>query len=148
MSKKDDARLARKAEKQAIVTSRPFPGSAGAPVVPSKTEVSPLVSVSFIHAEPGGDRCLSRCGGDDIRHVVDCLRQLCSLSWTQVYSHKGLGWGVIPDTSLAFTRPQSVDKALPICEVRFSGKGRIFGVTRQSVYHVLWFDPGHDGTGR
>lgn len=147
MSKRAAARLARRAEKRQIVTSRPAPGGPG-PVVPKTAEQPPYVSVSFVYCDPGGDRCLSHCNADDVRAVVDALRQLCCLTWPQVYAHKGLGYDVIPDTSLKFTRPQAVDKALDIAEVRFSGKGRIFGVSRGNVFHMVWFDPDHDGTGR
>lgn len=147
MGKYSEQRANKKAERHAYQTSRPAPGSGKAPAITTVAQ-APNVSVSFRYAEPGGKQCLSQCGSDHTKDVIDTLRILCSLTWTQVHGHKGLGWCEIPDHSISFTRPQEIDQQIKIAEIRCSQKGRIWGFNQRTVFHILWFDPDHDGTGR
>lgn len=139
------ARQAQRAERTKLVVSRPMPGQAFVDDVPER---EPLVTMSFQWAKPGKDMCLSRCTTEQVCAVIDCLRMMSSLTWTGVFGLKGLDYKNIEDDALSFQRPASVDKAVPISQVRFSGKGRIYGANHGGVFHLIRFDPDHDGTGR
>lgn len=143
MSSRAEKRRQRRAEKHAIQTSRPTPGG---PIDVPKDQPSPKVNISFEYARAGAKLCLSHCEAEDVKRVTDCLRKMCSLTWLGLSSSDGLRYKEIPDTSLKFDRPDHVDKALPFTEVRFSQKGRVWGVRSGGSFHVVWFDPNHEVT--
>jgi hypothetical protein len=110
------------------------------------------VTVSFQFVEPGGTYCLSRCTSDEVREAMDCLRQLTTLSWQQVLNtggkgmnKAGLGCTRYPDSALqGVSRPATVGQDPPLFGVRASQRFRIFGVLRNHIYFVLWFDRNHE----
>lgn len=144
MSRKAEKRKQGRAEKNAIQASRPTPGG---PIEVPTEQPSPKVNISFEYIKAGDTLCLSRCDSEDVKRVADCLRKMCSLTWLGLSSSDGLRYKEIPDTSLRFDRPDHVDKALPFTEVRFSQKGRVWGVRSGGSFHVVWFDPNHEVTG-
>lgn len=120
-----------------------------------KPRPSPLhtpVGLSFRHAQPGDDFCLSRCQPHKVREYVDCLRQLTTLTWQQVLQTGGkgankAGRGYTPYTDDALrhvSRPAWLSEDIRIAAVRASRKVRLFGCYVDHVFYVLWFDRGHD----
>ncbi len=111
------------------------------------------VSVSFRHVVQPGDRfCLSTFHHDEVREVVDCLRQLNTLTWQQVLQqsgkgpHKaGLAYTLYPDHALQrVSRPSIISPEIRIAAIRASQKIRVFGVYIEHVFYILWFDRNHE----
>ncbi|MCI0681368.1 MAG: hypothetical protein L0Y71_04625 [Gemmataceae bacterium] len=121
-------------------------------VLPPKRIQTP-VSVSFRHVvQPGDAFCLSTLGQDEVREVVDCLRQLNTLTWQQILQQSGKGprkaglaYTLYPDHALrGVSRPAVISPDIRIAAVRASQKIRVFGVYIEHVFHILWFDRNHE----
>ena len=110
------------------------------------------VSVSFRHAVCGGDFCLSSSTPDEVRGVIDCLRQLTTMTWYDVLrsggkggGKAGLGYEAYSDSALKrASRPDFLSKELKISGIRASQKYRVFGFYHDHIFHILWFDRNHD----
>jgi hypothetical protein len=116
--------------------------------------VNPLhqpVSVSFRYIAAGAEHCLSKCIEDDVREVMDCLRQLTTLTWMQVLqtagkgeNKAGLAYTPYGDDSLkGVSRPQNLSPEIRIAGIRASQRVRVFGAYRDHVFYLLWFDKDH-----
>lgn len=122
------------------------------PPRPQLNRMHTPVALSFRRAVPGGAFCLSHCGKDDVREVVDCLRQVTTMTWQQVLQTAGKGEN---KAGLAFTpyrdedlkkvsRPLWLDGDVKIAGLRASQSIRVFGAYLDHTFYVLWFDPNHD----
>ncbi len=117
---------------------------------PEPKRVHSPLAVSFRHADPGGDFCLSTCDKDEVRQVVDALRRLTTMTWQQVQqsggkgeNKKGLGYTNYPDDALRVARPPAVSRDIPIAGFRASQRMRVFGFHIDYTFYVLWFDREH-----
>lgn len=122
------------------------------PVPPPKDDrLHRPVTLSFEHYSAGAAYCLSLCTPDEVREAMDCLRQLTTLSWEQVLrsggkggNKAGLGCTAYRDADLTGAiRPPAIKTEFRIYGVRATQRFRIFGVYRDHVFVVLWFDRGH-----
>jgi hypothetical protein len=121
----------------------PQNGRASPPIPVIKTPVS----LSYMYVTPGHDFCLSDCERSEIKDVMDCLRQLTTMTWLEVRNsaNGGLNFTEYADGSLhKVTRPSKISKELPISGIRASDKFRVFGVYQGHIYYVLWFDRNHE----
>lgn len=109
------------------------------------------VGVSFKSVTAGDSFCLSHCTQDEVREVVDCLRQLTTNSWQQVLqsggkgqNKAGLAYSPYNDDAIKkVTRPAWLSQDIKIAAVRATQKMRVFGVYIDHVFFVLWFDREH-----
>ncbi len=109
-------------------------------------------SVSFRYVEKGGSFCPSRCTQDEVREIVDCLRQFTTMSWQQVLNSggkggrkAGLGYTVYADGVLrGVARPEAMRYAGSIFGIRASQKMRIFAIYDDHLVYLLWFDRNHE----
>lgn len=108
------------------------------------------VGLSFRYAEKG-NTCLSVCAKDDVREVVDCLRQLTTMDWQQVLqtggkgpNKAGLAYTPYPDEALTKSRPIWLAQDVKIASIRGSSSVRVFGAYIDHIFYVIWFDPEHD----
>ncbi len=76
---------------------------------------------------------------------------LSQMTWEQLRSQGGrpgnkvgLAYTVYDDHFLNVSRPAQVSPDLKIAGVRASSKMRIFGVSIEQVFHVIWFDRNHE----
>jgi hypothetical protein len=69
------------ARKNHIKPSRSLP-----PTAPRPAAAAPLarVSISFENTQLKGDYCLSKCETREVVDALDCLRQMCMLTWLDV----------------------------------------------------------------
>jgi hypothetical protein len=110
------------------------------------------VSLSFRHISPGRNYCLSECSPDNVRHCMDCFRQMTTMSKIDLFNsggknqhQAGLGFKKYDDNCLEkVQRPQSLSLEIPIYAVRATQKFRVFGGFSEGVFSVLWFDPNHE----
>lgn len=117
---------------------------------PQKQIHSP-VSVSFKHFDHGGHHCFQHCNNDELRQVMDCLRQLTIMSWLQVRNtggkrgkKTGLGFTPYGDGDLnGVNRPATLSSDLQIVGVRGTDKMRVYGAHSDGVFYLLWFDRNH-----
>lgn len=118
--------------------------------VPEKPIHKP-VRLSFEYIKAGKDFCLSHSDKNEIKEVMDCLRQLTAMSWYDVLNtggkkgrKDGLGHTIYEDNALrCVSRPQQVSRDIHISAVRASSKYRVFGFYFEHVYYLLWFDRNH-----
>jgi hypothetical protein len=114
----------------------------------------PQVRLSFEHINPGDHFCLSLCDADDVRHAVDCLLRMTTMTWSQVYGtatknraeKKGMHWTTYEDYALKVPRPATIGKDHRISGIRAGEKYRIFGFRFEDCFYVIWFDPNHTVT--
>ena len=124
-----------------------------APSLSPKVQVHPLhipVKISFRLYESGNTYCLCEAEKDDIKHFMDSLRKLSSMTWQQVRDQggrpgnkTGLAYTNYSDNSLSIERPANVSSDLEIGGFRAGSASRVFGVAIENVFHVIWFDPHH-----
>ncbi len=76
---------------------------------------------------------------------------LSQMTWDQVRAQSGkpgnkvgLAYTTYEDHLLNVARPAHVSSELRIAGLRASGKLRVFGVTVEQVFHILWFDRNHE----
>lgn len=109
------------------------------------------VGISFRYVCAGADYCLSKFEADDVREVMDCLRQLTTLTWMQVLQQggkgenkTGLGYTPYADEILKHvSRPKNLSPDVSIAGIRASQRLRIFGAYQDHVFYLLWFDRDH-----
>lgn len=128
-------------------TSKPAPNTS------PKIQLHPLhvnIKISFDLYESGNTYCLCEAEKGDIKHFMDSLRKLSSMTWQQVRDQggkpgnkTGLAYTNYPDHLLSMKRPANVSLDLEIAGFRAGSASRVFGVTIDNVFHVLWFDPHH-----
>lgn len=118
--------------------------------VPGKPIHTP-VRLSFEYIQAGKDFCLSNSEKGEVKEVMDCLRQLTSLSWYNVLctggkggKKDGLGHTPYKDHELRIKRPATLSLDIQISAVRASKKYRVFGCYLEHVYYLLWFDRNHE----
>jgi hypothetical protein len=129
------------------------------PLATDSRETPPLptlrrpVRLSFEYAaKTGAEFCLCHMKKDELKDVADCLRQLTTMPWQDVWrsggkpgTKTGLGYTVYDDGDLRHvTRPQRLDPAIRIFGVRLSRRGMVFGAyTKEHWVYILWFDREH-----
>lgn len=109
------------------------------------------VRLSFEHVSTGDALCLSLAGRDDVRHAMECLRKMTSMTWMQVYQtatkdpakKSGIHWNPYEDAAITVNRPAHVSDEHKITGIRAGDKYRIFGFRFKAYFYVLWFDPEH-----
>ena len=109
------------------------------------------VSISYRYVQPGHKFCLCHCQKAEIRDVADCLHQLTTLAWEQVWrsggrrgNKQGLGYTPYDDSDLHHVnRPADFSPDIQIAGIRASRKMRVFGGHKDHVFFVLWFDRNH-----
>jgi hypothetical protein len=133
------------------VAKKPKPLATDARQVKPVLPLHVPIKLSFDLYKPGDTFCLSHCERDEVRIFMDCLRMLSQMTWVQVWAQGGkpgnkvgLAHTFYDDSSLNVGRPANVSPELKIVGLRASGKYRIFGVTIEQVFHVIWFDRNHD----
>ncbi len=127
-------------------------GSKPEPPRPAVNRIHTPVSISFARVAIRDQFCLSHCNPAGVREVVDCLRQLTTLSWQQVLqtggkgkNKAGLGYTPYPDTVLTrVSRPTWLSDDIRIAGLRASREIRIFGFYIDHTFYVLWFDRNHE----
>jgi hypothetical protein len=103
-----------------------------------------------LYAKKGDRYCLSCSESRELPDVVDCLRQLTTLSFLDVMKTGGgerVGLGYTPyrdDELRGVTRPSGLDPDVQIAGVRATQRYRIFGAHKEGVFYLLWFDRSHD----
>jgi hypothetical protein len=118
---------------------------------PIKPVHRPL-ALSFRYADVRGRYCLSCSEAQELPDVVDCLRQLTTLSFLQVMQTGGRGGGKVglgytpyrDDQLRGVSRPAGLDPDVQIAGVRATERYRIFGAHIDGVFYLLWFDRNHD----
>jgi hypothetical protein len=79
---------------------------------------------------------------------MDALRQVTSLSWSNISRHAGLRLKWLDEPGLTgVCRPEWLSQDVRIGEVRASDRFRILGYRDGNDFVVLWFDPDHQATG-
>lgn len=130
----------------------PSRARSSSPIVKPAKEPEARVTLSFKHVAPGDKQCLSHCQKNDVRAAMECFRKVTELTWTQLYAtggkdpHKKTGLHCTPydyDTLKGVTRPQQVSPDLGLYGVRAGSAFRIYGVRKDTEFHILWFDPVH-----
>lgn len=109
------------------------------------------VSVSFRYAETKGRYSLVKAETREWRDVIDCLRQLTTMTWRQVQTtggkggqKQGLGYTPYKDSDLkGVNRPQRLSPDLGIFSVRASRATRLFLAYDDHITYLLWFDRRH-----
>jgi hypothetical protein len=110
------------------------------------------VTLSFEHYECGGRYCLSRWSEEQILSFLDCLRKLSQRTWEQLLAASSktpaLKTGLNPTLYEAsdlsgVSWPAWLNRDSKILGLRASERRRVFGVRRENVFYVLWFDEGH-----
>jgi len=94
---------------------------------------------------------LSEHTRDEVRGVIDCLRQITTMTWMEVLqtagrpgNKDGLAYTPYDDGDLHHvTRPQGLSRDIRISGIRAAEKGRVFGAYKDHIYYLLWFDRGH-----
>ena len=108
------------------------------------------VSISYRYIQPGRKYCLCRCEKQEIIEAADCLRQLTTLTWEQVWrsgggARSGLGYTRYKDSALKrVKRPRDFSTDIEIAAIRATRKMRIYGGYKDHVFFVLWFDRNHE----
>lgn len=106
--------------------------------------------MSFSKAAFQGTYCWTGSGSHN--EVLDCLRQLTTLTWWQVMQSggkgpdgrkRGLAYTVYDDSALKPARPAWLTPDVRICGVRVNQRYRIFGAMIDRVFYLIWFDPDH-----
>lgn len=95
---------------------------------------------SFRHMEYRGSCCLSRCDKNSKADIADTILQLSQLTWSQILSapRKGMGKEYIPVDQFKVTLPDFVTPDVnKLMVFGFSLAGRIAGLRRNDVYHIL-----------
>ena len=118
--------------------------------VPEKPIHKP-VRLSFEYIKAGKGFCLSHSDKNEIKEVMDCLRQLTVMSWYDVLGtggkkgrKDGLAHTYYDDNLLCCVRrPERVSRDIRISAVRASSKYRVFGFYFEHIYYLLWFDRNH-----
>lgn len=118
---------------------------------PNQDLIHTPVAVSFKHIKAGKSQCLSKCVAEEVKDVMDCLRQLTTMTWYDVLRSGGrpgnkAGLGYTPN--MPYTKPIGLSKDIDISEIRSSEKARVFGfhneIKKEHIYYIVGFDRGHD----
>lgn len=101
-------------------------------------------SVCFYHFSE------SSKGLEDVPHaffvrVVRQCKLLASMSWEQVYAHKGLGWDEVPTSSMKWRIPSSMIRE-SLNHFKISRRERVWGYREGNAFQIVWFDPNHEVT--
>ena len=112
--------------------------------IPSVSREEPKrITISFQYVSEGQEHCLSACDPGKACDAMKCFRIMTSVDWVEL-GRCGLQLKDIPDHSLTgVSRPQQLDPAIPIYEVRATQQMRIFGARKSDVFFFLWADPFH-----
>jgi len=84
--------------------------------------------------------CLDDSQHDDLRQLVEKLKELSSITWAQsrCAPRHGLGSEEIPKSDLRFPIPAQLKG--PFRSFRFCGLKPMIGYRDGSTFHVLWLD--------
>lgn len=92
----------------------------------------------------------SHKGLEDASHdfLVRMIRQfkiMASMTWEQIYAHKGLGWDEVPSHAMKWRIPTALTRET-LNHIKISKRGRIWGYRERDTFHVVWLDPNHEVT--
>jgi hypothetical protein len=103
----------------------------------------------FGHLDDDGDWCLSQIGTDALRGLLDKLKSFETMTVGEVFapgSEHGKRYAVEDMPSQAQHRLLAIgrDDETEVARLRCGGKPRLYGLLREHVFHVLWWDPEHE----
>jgi hypothetical protein len=95
----------------------------------------------FQHLQKGF--CVSDCDKNEKAALVDTLRKLSQLSWSQIHaSHRhGSGCEKIPQQAIKAAIPLHITQDVSLIAFRFCAKASMVGYRSRDVFHICWLDP-------
>lgn len=67
------------------------------------------------------------------------------INWNDISKYKGLGWDKVPQYSMEYKIPRSVDKQ-HLYHLYITKKSRVWGYREGDAFNLVWFDPDHEVT--
>lgn len=102
------------------------------------------LSVCFYHFNE------SAKGLEDVPHdffirMIRQFKMMASMTWDQIYAHKGLGWDEVPSSAMKWRIPIPTPRER-LHHIRVSKRGRVWGYREGDTFYVVWLDPNHEVT--
>jgi hypothetical protein len=98
----------------------------------------PVFCLKHLHRAYG----LDRCDNSEKSDLVERLKDLCSMSWSEIkVAHRhGFGTEKIDSSAIRAPIPNSVAQDVTYLALRFSGKKPMVGYRNGSVFHIVFID--------
>lgn len=93
-----------------------------------------------------GAKCLSHCDSSSKAHFSEKLLEISQLTWAQITlaPREGMGSELIPLGQFKISLPPICTPEVSLQVFRFSSKGRIAGIRKGDVYHIVVVSQSHD----
>lgn len=114
------------------------------PTEASSVDHIPRPSVCFYHLDESVI-ALNRIDSSFFAQMIRQCKLLASMTWEEIYRHKGLGWDEVEEVNMKFRIPAGV-KRDRLHHIKISKKGRMWGYREGNTFHVVWLDPNHEVT--
>lgn len=103
----------------------------------------------FADLDDDGPWALSACSTTDLPDIFAKLKTFESMTIGEIFSpgsDHGKSYSVetLPKHALDRLTELRRDDETELVRLRFSGKKRFYGILREHVFHVLWWDPEHE----
>jgi len=95
----------------------------------------------------GGPWCFYRDGIDRLRYIVDKLSDFETMTWNEIKRNRGNHSVELASLSAgAKKRLEDIgrDDEDALFSFRLSGRERVWGIRREALLHLLWWDPKHE----
>lgn len=94
-----------------------------------------------------GDCCpnhfqLSDWQGDELKALMNTLRELSGKKWAEVRRIKG--FKNVDSSTFSHELPNYISPDVTMWECRVSKRARLFGHRSRNVFNIVWFDRNHD----
>jgi hypothetical protein len=113
----------------------------GAQAVTLEKKQPVTISMKYWHS---GSECLSSWQRGELQHLRKLIDKVQGFTPSQIKNDPGLQWKAHKGPAAAgFSRPVSLSKDVPLCEMRVGGKARVHGALIDSTFYLVWLDRVH-----
>jgi len=119
------------------------------PGLPDSGSSGERICWRFRHLDLEGPWSLGALGGGELGELMKALAGFESMTMAEAFrgGHPGKDYDVedLP-TALALDRLDAIGMGdlTKISRFRIDGRGRLYGIRCENVFHVIWWDPNHE----
>jgi hypothetical protein len=99
------------------------------------------ISMKYWHS---GSECLSSWQRGELQSLRKLIDKVQGCTPSEIRNDPGLQWKAHKGPAAAgFSRPASLSKDVPLCEMRVGGKARVHGALIDTIFYLVWLDRVH-----
>jgi hypothetical protein len=99
------------------------------------------ISMKYWHS---GSECLSSWQRGELQSLRKLIDKVQGCTPSEIRNDPGLQWKARKEPAAAgFSRPASLSKDVPLCEMRVGGKAPVHGALIDTIFYLVWLDRVH-----